>query len=51
MRLGYTRRDLAVLPYGEAIYELAAMHEDSNPKEQKPNVVDATQEDIRSMLG
>lgn len=51
MRVGYSRRDLAVIPYGEVIYDLAAMNEDAGVDEGKPNVVAATQEDIRSMLG
>ena len=51
MRLGYSRRDLAVLPYGEVIYELAAMNEGGKPSKPESNVVMATQEDIRSMLG
>ena len=51
MRLGYSRRDLAVLPYGELIYELAATNEGNVPEEPKPKVVMATQEDIRRMLG
>lgn len=51
MRFGYTRRDLAVLPYGELVYELAAANEGSSQQEPEQNIVMATQEDIRSMLG
>lgn len=52
MRLGYSRRDLAVMPYGEVIYELAAASGDHLMNEgEEPSVVMATQEDIRSMLG
>lgn len=48
MRLGYTRADLATLPYGEVIYDLAAMNEE--PIEEA-SITMATQEDIRNMLG
>lgn len=52
MRIGYTRRDLAVMPYGEVIFALAAESDGRQPKrEHEPDVVDATQEDIRAMLG
>lgn len=56
LRLGYTRSDLAVMPYGEVIFDLAAMNDDGGSKqehkhEQKPDVTKATQEDIRTMLG
>lgn len=51
MRLGYSRRDIATLPYGELIYELAAMNEGDAHDEPKQDVAMATQEDIRSMLG
>lgn len=52
LRLGYTRKELAVMPYGEIIFDLAAMNEDKPTKQEKePDVVDATQEDIRTMLG
>lgn len=52
LRLGYSRQELAVMPYGEIIFDLAAMN-DGKPTEQEtePDVVDATQEDIRTMLG
>lgn len=40
------------MPYGEIIFDLAAMNEDKPTKQEKePDVVDATQEDIRTMLG
>jgi hypothetical protein len=52
LKLGYTRRDLAVIPYGEVIFDLAALNDGgSTKKEQEADVVQATQEDIRSMLG
>lgn len=52
LRLGYTRRDLAVMPYGEVIFDLAAMNDDGQSKqEREPSVTLATQEDIRTMLG
>lgn len=51
MRAGYSRRDLAVIPYGEVIYDLAAMNEEAQRDEAEPVAVKATQEDIRSMLG
>lgn len=44
MRMGYTRRDLALMPYGEVVFDLAALNEEHG-------VAMATQEDIRSMLG
>jgi len=54
LRLGYSRRELAVMPYGEVIFDLAAMN-DATPikKEQEADVVvsKATQQDIRTMLG
>lgn len=52
LKLGYTRYDLTVMPYGEVIFDFAAMN-DGRPteQEQQPDVVDATQEDIRTMLG
>lgn len=52
MKIGYTRQDLAVIPFGEVIFDLAAMN-DGRPNEQEnePDVADATQEDIRTMLG
>lgn len=53
LRMGYSRRDLAVMPYGEVIFDLAAMNDDGGPSKQgqEPDVADATQEDIRTMLG
>jgi len=53
MRYGYSRRDLAVMPYGEVIFDLAAMNEGNNQKDeqQTAHVEMATQEDIRRMLG
>ena len=52
LKLGYTRRELAAMPYGEIIFDLAAMNDDKpTEQEQQPDVVDATQEDIRTMLG
>lgn len=49
MRFGYSRRDLAVMPYGEVVFDLAAMNEGGG--EEHETVTAATQEDIRSMLG
>lgn len=51
MRFGYTRKDLAVMPYGEVIFDLAAMNESPNDGGDTESVAMATQEDIRSMLG
>lgn len=54
LRLGYSRSELAVMPYGEVIFDLAAMN-DATPikKEQEADVAvsKATQQDIRTMLG
>lgn len=54
LRLGYSRHDLALMPYGEVIFDLAAMN-DATPikKEQEADVAvsKATQQDIRTMLG
>lgn len=50
MRFGYSRRDLAVMPYGEVVFDLAAMNE-AGGNEEHETVTAATQEDIRSMLG
>ena len=51
MRYGYSRRDLAEMPYGEVIFDLAAMNEDVQREEVAEDVSMATQDDIRSMLG
>jgi hypothetical protein len=52
LKLGYTRRDLAIMPYGEVIFDLAAMNDGETTKhEQEPDVAEATQDDIRTMLG
>ena len=53
LRMGYTRRDLAVMPYGEVVFDLAALNEDTTKHEKEPDVAvrKATQEDIRAMLG
>ena len=54
LRLGYTRRDLAVMPYGEVIFDLAAMNDKGTAKQEEEPDVDvrnATQDDIRTMLG
>jgi hypothetical protein len=51
MRFGYSRRDLAVMPYGEVVFDLAAMNEGANEEEAPAAVEMATQDDIRSMLG
>ena len=54
LRLGYSRRELAEVPFGEIIFDLAAMNEGTQTKtEQKADaaVTDATQQDIRTMLG
>jgi hypothetical protein len=51
--MGYSRRELAVMPYGEIVFDLAAMNDSSPTRhEQEPadGVRDATQEDIRTML-
>jgi hypothetical protein len=52
--MGYSRRELSVMPYGEIIFDLAAMN-DARPSKQEEDtdvtVRKATQEDIRSMLG
>lgn len=41
------------MPYGEVIFDLAAMNDDGGPsvQVQEPGVAEATQEDIRTMLG
>lgn len=54
LRLGYTRHDLAVMPYGEVIFDLAAMNDQGTAKQEEEPDVDvrnATQDDIRTMLG
>ena len=55
LRLGYSRRELAAMPYAEIIFDLAAMNDtrSSTKKEEETDVTvrKATQEDIRSMLG
>ena len=54
LRMGYSRRELAVMPFGEVIFDLAAMNDDApDKKEQNSDVAvrKATQEDIRTMLG
>lgn len=51
MRFGYSRRDLAVMPYGEVVFDLAATNEGANEEEAPAAVEMATQEDIRRMLG
>ncbi len=54
LKVGYTRRELAVMPYGEIIFDLAAMNEDRATKEEQKadvTVTEATQQDIRTMLG
>lgn len=54
LRLGYTRSDLAVMPYGEVIFDLAALNDGRESKDEKEasvTVTKATQEDIRTMLG
>ncbi len=54
MRMGYTRRELADMPYGEVIFDLAAMNDDGPTKSEDTSdvaVTEATQEDIRTMLG
>ena len=50
MRFGYSRRDLAEMPYGEVIFDLAAMNEGAG-EDEGAGVEMATQEDIRNMLG
>jgi hypothetical protein len=54
LKLGYSRYELATIPYGEVIFDLAAMNEGRATKKEKNPDVDvrnATQEDIRTMLG
>lgn len=54
LRLGYTRRELAVMPYGEIIFDLAAMNDGGSTKSEQTagvTVTKATQQDIRTMLG
>lgn len=54
LRLGYTRQDLAVMPYGEVIFDLAAINDDRQKEQEQASdvtVTKATQADIRSMLG
>lgn len=54
LRIGYTRSDLAVIPYGEIIFDLAAMNDGGPTKhgqEADVDVKEATQDDIRTMLG
>jgi hypothetical protein len=51
MKLGYSRAELASMPYGEVIFDLAAMNEDTDDEQESQVVTTATQEDIRSMLG
>lgn len=51
MRFGYSRRDLAEMPYGEVIFDLAASNESPGDAGDSESVEMATQEDIRSMLG
>lgn len=55
LKLGYSRKELAVMPYGEIVFDLAAINDgrEATKNEQEPDaaVTDATQEDIRTMLG
>lgn len=54
LRLGYTRRELADIPFGEIIFDLAAMNDGGPTKEEQEvdvTVTKATQQDIRTMLG
>ena len=54
LKLGYSRKELAVMPYGEVIFDLAAMSDnvaDKRNNESEVAVKRATQADIRSMLG
>lgn len=54
LRLGYTRTELAVMPYGEIIFDLAAMNDGGPTKSEQEvdvTVTKATQQDIRTMLG
>ncbi len=54
LKLGYTRRELAVMPYGEIIFDLAAMNDGGSSKQEQNagvTVTKATQQDIRTMLG
>ena len=60
LKMGYSRTDLADMPYGEVVFDLAALNEDREEASRKAKeqvdrdgveVRDATQEDIRTMLG
>lgn len=53
LKLGYSRQDLAVMPYGEVIFDLAAMNDGGSTRQEKDAevVAKATQQDIRTMLG
>lgn len=54
MKMGYSRRDLAVMPYGEVVFDLAAMNDVGQTKQEQDagvTVRKATQDDIRTMLG
>ena len=55
LRLGYSRHDLALMPYGEVIFDLAAANDERPTKKEQEadvtNVTKATQQDIRTMLG
>ena len=53
LKLGYSRQDLAVMPYGEVIFDLAAMNDGRPTKQEREAevVTKATQQDIRTMLG
>ena len=54
LRLGYSRHDLAVMPYGEVIFDLAAANDEGPTKQEQEvdvAVTKATQQDIRTMLG
>lgn len=50
LRMGYSRTELAEMPYGEVVFDLAAASEGQRGEDDQ-GVVMATQDDIRNMLG
>lgn len=54
LKLGYSRKDLCVMPYSEVLFDLAAHNDMGSTKHEQDAdvaVTEATQEDIRTMLG
>lgn len=54
LRIGYSRHELAEMPYGEVIFDLAALNDDKATQQEEESDVavrKATQSDIRTMLG